>query len=168
MGINAKLLMSNRAKGRTSLDSVSSGSVIEFINRNTSFYPTEVGSVQFELIPVKSQKDQVLNTARLSAQIEYKRIMEMVDLLNQQAKHLRRRLEISELIYSAEYKFKIIPGNNYYLVTDTKQHKTLLIKMGPEDWSAGKPDQYNYIAKVKCLGDFTWIELDQSNEIVSI
>ncbi len=39
----------------------------------------------FELVPVQSQKDHMLNIARLSAQQEYDRIMELVNVLRKQA-----------------------------------------------------------------------------------
>jgi hypothetical protein len=33
--------------------------------------------------------------------------------------------------------------------------------MGPKDWSTGKPEDYDYICRVKWLGDYTWIEVDE-------
>lgn len=153
--------MSNKAKGQTSYDSTSTGQLIEFFNKNVMEYPTEVGSVKFDLVPVKKQKDLIINTARLNAQQEYNRILSLVNVLQKQALNLKRRLDISELVYQADYKFKIFPGNTYYLAEDIKKNKKILLQLGPDNWSNGKPDQYNYIASVKCLGDFTWIEVDQ-------
>jgi hypothetical protein len=31
---------------------------------------------------------------------------------------------------------------------------------GPKDWCTGKPEEYEYIARVKWLGDHTWIEVE--------
>lgn len=152
--------MSNKAKGLTSYDSTSTGQLIEFFNKNVMEYPTDVGSVKFELVPVKKQKDLILNTARLNAQQEYNRILALVNLLHKQAADLKRRLSVTDLVYNAEYKFKIYPGNVYYLVQDNSKNKTLLLQLGPGDWTTGKPDYYTYVANVKCLGDFTWIEVD--------
>lgn len=153
--------MSNNAKGLTSYDSTSTGQLIEFFNKNIMEYPTDVGSAKFELIPVKKQKDLILNTARLSAQQEYNRILSLVNLLQQQANDLKRRLDITDLVYNADFKFKIYPGTIYYLVNDMQKNKTLLLQLGHDNWSNGKPDHYTYIASVKCLGDFTWIEVDK-------
>lgn len=153
--------MSNHSKGITSYDSTSTGQLIEFFNKNVMEYPTEVGSVQFDLVPVKKQKDLIINTARLNAQQEYNRILSLVSVLQKQAQDLKRRLDISNLVYQAEYKFKIFPGNIYYLVNDLKKNKQLLLQLGPNNWSNGKPEHYHYLANVKCLGDFTWVEVDE-------
>jgi hypothetical protein len=37
--------------------------------------------------------------------------------------------------------------------------------MGPQDWSAGAPYHFEYIAKVKYMGDHTWVEVDEHNNI---
>lgn len=155
-----KKLNQNNAKGRTSYDSTSTGQLIEFFNKNVMEYPTDIGTVKFDLVPVKKQKDLILNTARLSAQQEYNRILALVNLLQQQAADLKRRLDVTDLVHNADYKFKIFPGKVYYLVQDGAKNKTLLLQLGPDDWSTGKPDHYTYVANVKCLGDFTWIEVD--------
>jgi hypothetical protein len=38
--------------------------------------------------------------------------------------------------------------------------------MGPQDWSSGAPNSYNYICRVKWLGDYTWIEVDEQGNSV--
>jgi len=73
---------SNSAKGRTSYDSTSTGTIIPFFNRNVSEYPTEAGGVKFDLVPVTKQKDLMINHARIYAQQEYDRIMELVHVVN--------------------------------------------------------------------------------------
>jgi hypothetical protein len=30
---------------------------------------------------------------------------------------------------------------------------------GPNDWSTGAPEHYQYVTKVKWLGDYTWQEI---------
>jgi hypothetical protein len=32
--------------------------------------------------------------------------------------------------------------------------------LGPNDWHASAPDHYQYLARVKWLGDYSWIEVD--------
>ena len=151
----------NSAKGRTSFDSTSTGSLIAFFNRNVQPYPTEVGGPRFELVPVREQKDLMLNTARMYAKQEYDRIMQMVDILEQQAQAINRRLVLTEQVYAAEYKFQTTPGNIYWLIADTSAECTRLSIMGPNDWATGIPTQYEYLARVKYLGDHTWCEVDE-------
>jgi hypothetical protein len=121
-------------------------------------YPMEVGAPKFDLVPVEKEKDQMINIARLSAQQEYDRIMEIVTVLQKQAEGIKRRLDITDMVYDAKYNFKVIPGKVYYLILDTRKGIMILSPTGPNDWFTGKPLNYEYKAKVVCLGDYSWME----------
>jgi hypothetical protein len=150
----------NSAKGRTSYDSTSTGSLIPFFNRNVSEYPTEAGGVKFDLVPVTKQKDLMINHARMYAQQEYDRIMELVAVLEKQAQSIKRRLEITDSVHAAEYQFQLVMGNCYWLVWDMRKEKMILVLTGPHDWSTGVPETYEYKAQVKYMGDHTWMEIE--------
>jgi hypothetical protein len=152
---------SNIAKGRDSYDSQSTGSLIPFFNRNVTPYATEAGGPKFDLVPVTKHKDIMLNNARHFAQQEYDRIMELVAVLQKQADDIRRRLDVTDVVHSAEYQFQLSVGHCYWLVWDKRKEKTLLVHMGPTEWSTGKPDDYDYITQVKFLGDHTWEEIHE-------
>lgn len=148
----------NSANGVHSYDSTSTGSLIHFFNRNVSEYPTEQG-VKFDLVPVTQQKDLMINAARLHAQQEYNRIMDLVAVLQKQAQEIKHRLDITDQVHAAKYDFKLYPGNKYWLLYDTKINGTRLAIHGPNDWFTGKPESYEYITQVQWLGDYTWIEV---------
>ena len=150
---------SNLAKGRDSYDSTSTGTIIPFFNRNVTPYPTEAGSVKFDLIPVEKQKDLMINHARMYAQQEYDRIMELVSVLQRQADDIKRRLDVADAVHAAEYQFQVVMGNLYWLVWDVRKQKTLLVMTGPADWNTGAPDSYEYLMQVKYMGDHTWMEI---------
>ena len=151
--------MSNVAKGRNSYDSTSTDLTVAFFNRNVSPYPTEAGGFKFDLVPVTKQKDVMLNVARLHAQQEYDRIMELVTVLQKQAEQIKRRLDITDMVHAAEYQFQIAHGNTYWLLYDHRKSITRLSITGPNEWSTGKPEEYEYITQVKWLGDHTWVEI---------
>lgn len=151
----------NSAKGRSSYDSTSTGSLIPFFNRNISEYPTEAGGVKFDLVPVTKQKDLMINHARMYAQQEYDRIMELVAVLEKQAQQIKRRLEVTDAVHAAEYQFSPVMGQAYWLVWEKRKQKTLLVHNGPTDWSTGVPEDYEYITQVKYMGDHTWLEIDE-------
>ena len=157
---------SNRSKGRDSFDARVGNSLVEFFNKNVTPYPTDVGAPAFDLVPVERQKDIMLNVARLHAQQEYDRIMSLVRVLQQQADSIRRRLEITDAVHSAKYDFQIYHNQCYWLVHDRTRAFVRLVPLGPEDWSTGAPDDYQYIARVKWLGDYSWIEVDENGEVV--
>jgi hypothetical protein len=151
----------NSANGVHSYDSTSTGNLIHFFNRNVSEYPTEAGGPKFNLIPVTKQKDIMINHARMYAQQEYDRIMELVNVLQKQALDIKRRLEVTDAVHAAEYQFQIVMGNTYWLVWEKRKEKTLLVHTGPNDWSTGIPESYEYVTQVKYMGDHTWIEIKE-------
>lgn len=123
-------------------------------------YPMDVGAPKFELVPVTQQKDVMLNVARMHAQQEYNRIMDLVTVLQQQADGIKRRLQVTDWVHAARYEFQIHNGETYWLVQDLNRGGTLLTRHGPDDWSCGAPKHYEYICAVKWLGDYTWIEVE--------
>jgi hypothetical protein len=151
----------NSANGVHSYDSTSTGNLIHFFNRNVSEYPTEAGGPKFDLIPVTKQKDIMINHARLYAQQEYDRIMELVNVLQKQALDIKRRLDVTDAVHAAEYQFQIVMGNCYWIVWDKRKEKTLLVLNGPNDWSTGIPESYEYVTQVKYMGDHTWMEIKE-------
>jgi hypothetical protein len=153
--------MSNISKGRESYDSTTGNTVVAFFNRNVSTYATEAGGPKFDLIPVEKQKDIMINHARMYAQQEYDRIMELVRVLQKQADDIKRRLDVTDLVYTAEYQFQIVMGQCYWLAFDTRKQKTILTSHGPNDWSSGKPVNYDYMCQVKYMGDHTWLEIKE-------
>jgi len=152
--------MSNILKGRDSFDATTGNVLVPFINRSAVPYATESSGPRFDLVPVEKQKDIMLNVARLHAQQEYDRIMELVSVLERQAAQIKRRLEITDAVHAAEYQFQIAHGNVYWLVYDSRKNINRLCMRGPQGWSSGPPEDYQYIAQVQWLGDHSWIEVN--------
>ena len=149
----------NSAKGRDSFDIVTGNTVVNFFNRNITPYATSTLGPKFDLVPVEKQKDLMINHARMYAQQEYDRIMELVSVLQRQADDIKRRLDVADAVHAAEYQFQVVMGNLYWLVWETRRQKTLLVMTGPADWNTGVPDSYEYIMQVKYMGDHTWMEI---------
>lgn len=158
--------MSNIAKGRTSYDSNIAGSLVVFVNKNAVEYPVELGAPKFDLVPVTKHKDIMLNVARLYARQEYDRIMELVAVLQKQAEGIKKRLDLTDQVHSAVYSFQLYHNQCYWLAYDSRKQHTLLTPHGPNDWSTGAPETYQYITRVKWLGDHTWVEVDEEGNII--
>jgi hypothetical protein len=152
---------SNIIKGRDSYDSTSTGTMIPFFNRNITPYATEAGGPQFDLVPVTKQKDIMINHARMYAQQEYDRIMELVAVLEKQAQQIKRRLDVTDAVHAAEYQFQVVMGQCYWLVWNRRKEKMLLVLTGPDDWATGVPVDYEYQTQVKYMGDHTWLEIEK-------
>lgn len=153
---------SNVTDGRNSFDITVGNVLIPFFNRNISTYPTESGGPKFDLVPVTQQKDLMINHARMYAQQEYDRIMELVTVLQKQAEGIKRRLDITDAVHAAEYQFQVVMGHLYWLVWDIRKEKMLLIQTGPKEWTTGIPVDYEYISQVKYMGDHTWLEIEEN------
>jgi Protein of unknown function (DUF2452) len=153
--------MSNITKGRKSYDSTMGNTIVPFFNRNVTPYPTEAGGPKFDLVPVTKQKDIMINNARLYAQQEYDRIMELVAVLEKQAEDIKRRLDMTDLVHSCTYDFQLSMGHIYWVVKDTRKDINILTAMSPTDWSSGVPVDYEYLIQVRYLGDHTWMEINK-------
>ena len=152
-------MASNISKGRNSYDANVGNTLVTFFNRNITPYATESGGPKFDLVPVTEQKDMMLNVARMHAQQEYDRIMELVSVLQKQAEQIKQRLDLTDIVHSAKFDFKLYKGVDYWLVHDHNKDCNRLCHQGPTDWNTGIPDGYEYISKIKWLGDHTWIEV---------
>lgn len=152
--------MTNITKGRNSYDSTLGNTSVAFFNRNVTPYPTEAGGPKFDLVPVTKQKDIMLNVARMHAEQEYNRIMELVTVLQTQAASIKRRLDLTDMVHAAKYDFQIAHGHTYWLVQDHRKDEIILCAMGPHGWSAAAPEWYEYVTAVTWLGDHTWIEVE--------
>ncbi len=115
-------------------------------------------------MPVTKQKDLMINHARMYAQQEYDRIMELVSVLEKQAQQIKRRLEITDAVHAAEFQFQLVMGNCYWLVWEKRKEKMLLVLTGPLDWNTGVPLDYTYISQVKYMGDHTWLEVEDDKQ----
>jgi hypothetical protein len=150
---------SNITKGRDSFDANIGGEMVAFVNRNVTPYATSTLGPKFELVPVTEQKDLMINHARMYAQQEYDRIMELVAVLEKQAQQIKRRLEITDMVHAAVYQFKPVMGKEYWLVWDRRKQHTILTQHGPDNWSSSAPENYEYTARIKYMGDHTWLEI---------
>jgi hypothetical protein len=158
-----KNTQSNIAKGRHSKDATIGEIDVAFINHNVSEYPVTVGAASFAPVPVEKEKDISLNVAREHAKQEYERIMEMVRILQEQAKQLMDRVDATELVHSAEYSFITTHNRQYHIYFNTLHNKNVLGMIGPDDWYAGQPTHYNYITSVRKKGDSTWEYIDENS-----
>jgi len=137
----------------------------DLMQHHSKEYPMEVGAPRFAPIDVLKEKDIMINAARANAQKEYDRIMQSVKVLQQQADALIRRLEITEMVHSAVYGFRPTINKKYWLFHDLRKNHIGLTPLGPKDWHSGfAPEDYDYIAHVKFLGDQTWEEVYDNQE----
>jgi len=99
---------SNSAKGRDSFDVNTGNTLVHFFNRNVTPYATSTLGPKFDLVPVTQQKDLMINHARMYAQQEYDRIMELVTVLQKQADDIKRRLDVTDAVQSCYGQYILV------------------------------------------------------------
>jgi len=119
-------------------------------------YALDRGAPKFDLIDIKSIKDQEYNLSIKQAQQEFDKLKEIAIVINNQAKQIKDRMELTHLIYQAEYNFKPVAGNTYWLAKNTEKNIFILCLLGPKDWSGGPPEMYEYIQQVRSLPNGLW------------
>lgn len=81
-------------------------------------------------------------------------IYDQMQLLADQAKKIRARVEVSERIYQASIAFEPLINHHYYLY-QKEDGMDFLSMIGPEEWGR-KKNFASFVAEVKLLADHTW------------
>ena len=89
--------------------------------------------------------------------------MEMVAILQEQAKQLASRLDATELVHAAEYGIKTIHSKAYHIYFNSYKDKNILTPIGPSEWCAGPGEHLTYVASVRKKGDSTWEYIDEDS-----
>lgn len=85
---------------------------------------------------------------------QFRQLYEQMQTLIEQAKYLKRRVEVSERIYQADVPFQPVIGKVYFLY-QRKDGSDLLSMISPDEWGASMP-YASYEAEVRLMSDHTW------------
>lgn len=81
-------------------------------------------------------------------------IYQQMQLLADQAKAIKNRVEISERIYNTPMSFEPLINHHYFLY-EKEDGSDFLSMVAPEEW--GKKKRYSkFVAEIKLLADHTW------------
>ena len=106
--------------------------------------PTKQGTIKYKAISaMEHQTDMQLD-----------QIKQQMSLLAEQANKIKKRVEISEMIYHAEIRFEPLISHTYHLYENEENH-FLLMMIGPGEWGK-KGCPLKFISSVKLLADHTW------------
>lgn len=95
------------------------------------------------------------------------KIYRQMELLAQQAREIKERIDISERIYDASMSFEPIINHTYFLY-EKKDGNDVLSMVAPDEW--GRKFPFNqFLAKVFLLADHTWkVDFLNDEEIETI
>lgn len=112
---------------------------------------------------IKPEDEGLLKSRALSAMeeqtgMQMKQIYEQIELLAKQAEAIKKRREISEMVYAAKMSFEPLISHIYHLYRNKKEEH-ILSMVAPSEW--GRKSPYTFIATLKLLADHTWEILEE-------
>jgi hypothetical protein len=122
-------------------------------------FPHHVGSVAVRPEDKGKIKGRALSAMKEQTDHQMNQLYDQARLLAAQANAIKKRVEISERIYTAQMSFEPIIGHSYF-VYEKKNGGDVLSMVAPDEWGRSMPFEH-FIAKVKLLSDHTWEVIDQ-------
>jgi SNF2 family DNA or RNA helicase len=121
--------------------------------------------------PIKPEDKGKLKTRALSAMREQtnrqmNQIQKQVELMIAQANEIKRRIEISEDIYTADMGFEPLVSHTYHLYKRIEDDKNVLMVVGPDEWGKNRKESLEFKASVRLMADHTWEILEDYQNFV--
>jgi hypothetical protein len=85
---------------------------------------------------------------------QMEQLRQQMETLARQARALKDRMEVSELIYQADVPFQPVIHHIYHLYQRPRDGSHVLSMISPEEWGPNGP--WEHLATVRLLGDHTW------------
>ena len=117
-------------------------------------YPHHIGSISVRPEDVGKVKSRALAAMQEQTNKQLLQIQKQAELLAQQAFEIKKRVEVSEKIYTAIMSFEPFVGNEYYLYEQDAVYKLMMI--APHEWGRLKKENLIFISAVRLLSDHTW------------
>ena len=120
-------------------------------------YASSVGSVAIRPTKEGVIKHKALTAMEEQTNMQLDQIRQQIELLAKQAQEIRKRKELSLMIYEARLSFKPQIGHVYH-VYERKDGSHMLSLIAPNEWGGAGPFK-QFISSVRLLADHTWVEI---------
>ncbi len=117
-------------------------------------YAHHIGSVVIKPEEKGKVQSKALAAMQEQTNMQLKQLYDQMQLIADQANKIKQRIEVSEMIYRANYRFEPLIGHIYHLYRNDKGDY-ILSMLAPTDWG-NKIPYAEHVAGVKMLGDYTW------------
>lgn len=134
---------------------------IEIYHKQMSVLPyaSSVGSVAIRPTKEGVIKHKALSAMEEQTNMQLDQIRQQIELLAKQAQEIRKRKELSMMIYEAKLNFKPQIGQIYHLY-EKRDGTHLLSLVAPQEWGGAGPFK-QFVSTVRLLADHTWVELNE-------
>lgn len=132
---------------------------IEIYHKQLSVLPYSSSVAGVAIRPTKEGviKHKALSAMEDQTNMQLDQIRQQIELLARQAQEIRKRKELSMMIYEAKLNFKPQIGQVYHLY-EKKDGTHILSLVAPQEWGASGPFK-QFVSSVKLLADHTWVEV---------
>lgn len=120
-------------------------------------YASSVGSVAIRPTKEGVIKHKALAAMEEQTNMHLNQIKEQIELLAKQAQEIRKRRELSLMIYEARLSFKPQIGHIYHLY-EKLDGSHILSLVAPQEWGGNGPFK-QFVSSVQLLADHTWKEI---------
>ncbi|TDO25843.1 DUF2452 domain-containing protein [Sediminibacterium goheungense] len=141
-------------------------------NAGKTFVNIEIYHKQLSVLPyassvagvaIRPTKEGVIKHKALSAMedqtnMQLDQIRQQIELLARQAQEIRKRKELSMMIYEAKLNFKPQIGHIYHLY-EKNDGQHILSLVSPQEWGGSGPFR-QFVSSVRLLADHTWVEVN--------
>lgn len=125
-------------------------------------YAHTVGGAVIKPIDQGRTKGLAVKAMHKQTDMQLEQLRQQMELLAQQAEKIKRRVEISEIIYGAEMGFKPLIGKTYHLYQRADETAVLSV-VGPQEWGPRGYPFKQFLATATLLADHTW-EVQEEEE----
>lgn len=119
-------------------------------------YASAVGSVAVRPTEEGVIKHKALQAMEEQTNMHLEQIRQQIELLARQAQDIRKRKELSMMVYGAKLNFQPVIGHVYYLY-EKFDDTHILSMVSPKEWGGSGPFK-QFVAAVRLLADHTWVE----------
>src|SRR3989339_866645 len=132
---------------------------VEVYHKQLSVLPYSASVAGVAIRPTKEGviKHKALSAMEDQTNMQLDQIKQQIELLAKQAQEIRKRKELSMIIYEAKLSFKPQIGQVYHLY-EKRDNTHLLSLVAPQEWGTHGPFK-QFVSSVKLLADHTWVEV---------
>ena len=133
----------------------------EIYHKQLSVMPYAASAAGVAIRPTKEGviKHKALWAMEEQTNMQLDQIKQQIELLAKQAQEIRKRKELSLMIYEAKLGFKPQIGHTYHLY-EKNDGNHMLSLVSPGEWGGHGPFK-QFISSVRLLADHTWVEISE-------
>ena len=125
----------------------------EEFDANIKPYGTNVSAPAIKPNDMSSIKGRAITAAEKYAEKEIDKLKKQAELILEQVKEVKERVDVSKIIYDADFNIQPVIGNKYFLYE--RENGTHFLSLIAEDqWIKINPGKF--LAEVELLPDQTW------------